>query len=184
MDESAVYNQADLAPFRRRLAELRQIVQHEAQGKHANALTKLLERQLNECGERSRLLYSILALTHAPDATLQMLSDSLAVLSVELLPIHERLVTIRRQLVALAAKEGPHKAELKPLQEELRRIDGCVGVLPLPPKLTLTENPHYLYQYQIENASTASSSSGPGAPSRPRKRCARACLRSASISRR
>ncbi|KAJ7289269.1 hypothetical protein C8J57DRAFT_1165101 [Mycena rebaudengoi] len=107
MDESAVYNQADLAPFRRRLAELRQIVQHEAQGKHANALTKLLERQLNEC-----------------DATLQMLSDSLAVLSVELLPIHERLVTIRRQLVALAAKEGPHKAELKPLQEELRRIDG------------------------------------------------------------
>ncbi|KAJ6599277.1 hypothetical protein DFH09DRAFT_31030 [Mycena vulgaris] len=42
---------------------------------------------------------------------------------VELIPIHERLVTIRRQFVALAAKEGPHKAELKPLQEELCKID-------------------------------------------------------------
>lgn len=50
MDESAVYNESDLAPFRRRLGDLRQIVQHE--GKHANALTKLLERQLNECGAR------------------------------------------------------------------------------------------------------------------------------------
>ncbi|KAJ7923529.1 hypothetical protein B0H13DRAFT_2316472 [Mycena leptocephala] len=85
MDESAVYNEADLAPFRRRLSEFRQIVQHE--GKQANALTKLLERQL-------------------------MNAESLSVLSVELVPIHERLVTIRRQLVALAAKEGPHKAEL------------------------------------------------------------------------
>lgn len=44
-------------------------------------------------------------------------------LSVELIPIHEKLVTTRRQLVALAAKEGSHKAELKPIQEELRKID-------------------------------------------------------------
>lgn len=44
-------------------------------------------------------------------------------LSPELAPIHQKLVHIRRQLVALAAKEGSHKAELKPLQEELRKID-------------------------------------------------------------
>ncbi|KAJ7625650.1 hypothetical protein FB45DRAFT_921957 [Roridomyces roridus] len=104
MDESAVYNEADLAPFRRRLSELRQIVQHE--GKQANALTKLLERQLNEC-----------------DAIVRSLAESLSVISVELVPIHERLVTIRRQLVALAAKDGSHKADLKPLTEELRKID-------------------------------------------------------------
>ncbi|KAJ7648579.1 hypothetical protein DFH06DRAFT_1300350 [Mycena polygramma] len=104
MDESNVYNESDLLPFRRRLGDLRQIVQHE--GKHANALTKLLERLLNEC-----------------DAIVRSLEESLSVLSVELIPIHERLVTIRRQLVALAAKEGSHKAELKPLQEELRKID-------------------------------------------------------------
>ena len=44
-------------------------------------------------------------------------------LSVELIPIHQRLVTLRRQLVALAAKDGPRKPELKPIQEELRKID-------------------------------------------------------------
>lgn len=64
--------------------------------------------------------------THAAvlkDTIVRSLQDSLSVLSVELIPIHERLVTVRRQLVALAAKEGTHKAELKPLAEELRKID-------------------------------------------------------------
>lgn len=51
------------------------------------------------------------------------MKESLSELSNELVPIHERLVMIRRQLVALAAKEGANKAELKPLQEELREID-------------------------------------------------------------
>jgi hypothetical protein len=52
MNESAVYNEADVAPFQRRLHELRQIVQHDVgSGKHPEALTKLLERQLNECGQ-------------------------------------------------------------------------------------------------------------------------------------
>jgi NTP pyrophosphatase (non-canonical NTP hydrolase) len=51
------------------------------------------------------------------------MQESLAVLSPELLPVHQKLVTIRRQLVSLAAKEGSQKSELKPLQEELRRID-------------------------------------------------------------
>jgi len=54
---------------------------------------------------------------------MRSLQDSLSVLSVELVPIHERLVTIRRQLVALAAKEGSHRAEIKSLAEELRKID-------------------------------------------------------------
>jgi predicted nucleic acid-binding Zn-ribbon protein len=51
------------------------------------------------------------------------MQDSLSDLSPELVSIHQRLVTIRRQLVALTAKEGTQKAELKPLQEELRKID-------------------------------------------------------------
>ena len=109
--------------------------------------------------------------TDITDNVLQSLQDSLAVLSPELMPIHERLVNVRRQLVALAAKETasqaamvlklheqstptpaddgateemesktptkdmPHpeqivlpklKAELKPLTEELRKIDSFV----------------------------------------------------------
>lgn len=51
------------------------------------------------------------------------MKDSLSELSPELVPIHERLVTIRRQLVALAAKDTFSKSEFKPLQEELRKID-------------------------------------------------------------
>ena len=43
-------------------------------------------------------------LTCPTEAIVRSLEDNLSVLSVELIPIHQRLVTIRRQLVALAAK--------------------------------------------------------------------------------
>lgn len=94
MNESGVYNESDLAPFHRRLTDLRRIVQHDADsGKHPMAMTTLLERQLNEC-----------------DNILHNLQESLSVLSPELIPIHERLVNARRQLVALAAKETAAQA--------------------------------------------------------------------------
>lgn len=130
MNESAVYNESDLAPFHRRLGELRQLVQQDSKNP---ALTKLLERQLNECGSsfiytsresfKLKVAFLICLLEFYTDAIVRSLEESLSVLSVELIPIHEKLVTIRRQLVALAAKPESHKAELKPLQEELRRID-------------------------------------------------------------
>ena len=51
MSESAFYNESDLLPFSRRLAELRQILQSDAEsGKHAKALIKVLERHITECG--------------------------------------------------------------------------------------------------------------------------------------
>ncbi|EIW58671.1 uncharacterized protein TRAVEDRAFT_168314 [Trametes versicolor FP-101664 SS1] len=95
MDESGIYNESDLNPFHRRLSELRNIVHHDMEsGKHPPAMTKLLDRQLNEC-----------------DNLLHKLQDSLSVLSPELIPIHERLVNIRRQLVALAAKETAREVD-------------------------------------------------------------------------
>lgn len=106
MYESAVYNESDLAPFRARLEELRRLIHNDNEGKHPKSLVKLLDRQLSEC-----------------DALVEQLNASLAVLSAELIHVHQRLVNIRRQLVALGAKEGSHKAELKPIQEELRKID-------------------------------------------------------------
>ena len=121
MNESALYNESDLAPFHRRLNELRQIVQQDS--KQPKALTKLLERQLHECGMSSIVILSSSTFSFHLDAIVNQLQESLSVLSPELLPVHQKLVTIRRQLVALAAKEGSQKAELKPLQEELRRID-------------------------------------------------------------
>ncbi len=45
------------------------------------------------------------------DNLLHKLQDSLSVLSPELIPIHERLVNIRRQLVALAAKETAREVD-------------------------------------------------------------------------
>ncbi|KAI0285953.1 hypothetical protein BGY98DRAFT_1087069 [Russula aff. rugulosa BPL654] len=107
MDESSVYNESDLAPFRRRLNDLRTIIKSDSEsGKHSEAMTKLLERQLWDS-----------------ESVLNTMQDNLSVLSVELLPLHERLVTIRRKLVGLAARGGLVKAELKPLHEELRKID-------------------------------------------------------------
>ncbi|KAI0299145.1 hypothetical protein BC826DRAFT_1090537 [Russula brevipes] len=107
MDESSVYNASDLAPFHRRLNYLRTIIKSDSEsGKHPESMTKLLERQLGEC-----------------ESVLNSMQDNLTILSVELLPVHERLVTIRRKLVALAAKGGASKADLKPLQEDLRKID-------------------------------------------------------------
>jgi hypothetical protein len=51
MNESAVYSESDLAPFRRRLADLHKIVEDDKNGgKHPGSMTKLLERELNHCG--------------------------------------------------------------------------------------------------------------------------------------
>ena len=51
------------------------------------------------------------------------MQGSLSVISPELIPIHERLVNIRRRLVALMARDKLKQTEFKPLLEELRKID-------------------------------------------------------------
>jgi hypothetical protein len=71
------------------------------------------------------------------DAIVKQLEESLSVFSPELVPVHERLVTIRRQLATLSAKEGTQKAELKPLQEELRKIDLLSVPSSYPPRLSI-----------------------------------------------
>jgi hypothetical protein len=50
MRESMVYSEADLGPFQKRLAELRQIVQDDA-ANHPPAMIELLERKLGQCGK-------------------------------------------------------------------------------------------------------------------------------------
>lgn len=51
------------------------------------------------------------------------MQESLSVISPELKSIHERLVNIRRKLVALAAKDTLKQTEIKLQLEELRKID-------------------------------------------------------------
>lgn len=70
MNESAIYNESDLAPFTRRLEQLRKLIKHDAEsGKHPVAMTKLLERQLGECGGYitcSSVMLSIPPFHHTP----------------------------------------------------------------------------------------------------------------------
>lgn len=49
--------------------------------------------------------------------------DSLKVLSIELVPIHNRLVPLRKELMALASQPKVNKTEFKQIVEELRKID-------------------------------------------------------------
>lgn len=58
MNESAVYNETDLAPFHKRLADLRQIIHQDAESnKHPRSITKLLERQVNDAGLFQYLMF-------------------------------------------------------------------------------------------------------------------------------
>ena len=52
MNESGVYNEGDLNPFHKRIAELRQIIKNDEESKrHPKAMITLLERQLKDCGK-------------------------------------------------------------------------------------------------------------------------------------
>lgn len=155
MNESGVYNERDLNPFHKRIAELRQIIKNDGESKrHSKAMIELLERQLKDCGtfspssqphisssQRRRLL--------SIDGILKELQGSLSVISPELIPIHERLVNIRRKLAALAAKEKLKQTDIKPLLEELRKIDSLsVFIMDRVKKLYLNVSPsHYTQLY-------------------------------------
>ena len=57
------------------------------------------------------------------DSGLQELTDRLSTLSPELGSIQQKLVSIKRQMAALASRKTFNPAELSPLVEELRTID-------------------------------------------------------------
>ncbi|OWZ67028.1 hypothetical protein AYX15_01780, partial [Cryptococcus neoformans] len=107
MDESGAYTEQFLIPFRDRLDQLRSVIKQDSlEGKHPEPIVRLMIRKL-EGVERQ----------------LDELFQSLTVLSVELVPIHQRLVQLRKELAALAAEPKPNKAEYKAILEELRKTD-------------------------------------------------------------
>ena len=54
---------------------------------------------------------------------LNELTSALGFISVELVPIHQRLVELRRQLAFMTADAKPNKVVHKAILEELRKID-------------------------------------------------------------
>lgn len=138
MKESGIYTMNDLQPFRIRLKDLRAMITAEADllqpgeedqvaphpdqaqpldvssmagedpASH-NALTELLLKKHDKCQRR-----------------LEELLKSLSVISVDLVPVHQKLITLRRQLVAIAARSNRTKVqkhELEAIAEELRKIE-------------------------------------------------------------
>ncbi|WVF66310.1 hypothetical protein IAT40_001050 [Kwoniella sp. CBS 6097] len=107
MNESGAYTEEILEPIKSRLDALKAVIAQDSEdGKHPEPIVRLMSRKL-EGVERQ----------------LDDLFASLSVLSVELVPIHQRLVALRKQLSALAAEPKPSKTEYKAVLEELRKID-------------------------------------------------------------
>ncbi|RSH84709.1 uncharacterized protein EHS24_006233 [Apiotrichum porosum] len=107
MDESGIYTEEYLLVFRERLNELREIIKNDhEEGRHPEAMLKYMSKKLD-----------------GTEAILDSLMESLSVLNAELVPLHNRLVLLRKQLMALATDTKPSKAEFKRIVEELRNID-------------------------------------------------------------
>src|SRR5262245_53218385 len=104
---SGVYTLADINPVRARLADMRAIVQKdELTGETPQSIMQLITDKLDMC-----------------DAALDELTKRLSTLSPELYSIQQKLVSIKRQMAALACRKSFNPSELAPLLEELKAID-------------------------------------------------------------
>ncbi|KAH8923267.1 hypothetical protein BT69DRAFT_1242315 [Atractiella rhizophila] len=107
LNESGIYTSSDLQPFVARVKEFKEMIRRDRRDKlHPEGLIRLLTHKLDICDEE-----------------LKSLLDSLSVLDVELVPLHQRLIQIRRKLAAIAAKLRPAKSEIEGLWAELKEID-------------------------------------------------------------
>ena len=104
--DTTAFTLADLDPVRSRLADMRVIVQKDKLGGTPESIMLLITHKLDLC-----------------DSLLQELIDRLSTLSSELTSIQQKLVSIKRQMAALASRKNFTPAELSPLVDELRAID-------------------------------------------------------------
>lgn len=116
LNESGIYTEADLKPYQSRLAELKQIIEDERA--RASSMTDAVER------DRDLAMTSLLlAKWDACDRLVKKLASSLSQLAIELYPMHQRLITLRRLLASIAARPRPSAADVQPILAELRAID-------------------------------------------------------------
>ncbi|KAK9318450.1 hypothetical protein V1522DRAFT_408226 [Lipomyces starkeyi] len=105
LKESRVYSNNDLAPIEDRLNEIKDIIERDVVSESAEII-QLIRAKISLC-----------------ETELKELQDSLAVVSQELLPTLQKLVSIRRQIVSIGSRAKFSISELKALQEELRNIE-------------------------------------------------------------
>lgn len=135
MKESGVYTSNDLQPFKARLAELKGIivaevdyfnpVDSDTDAPHPPQETPLDVTTMAEDPVSHKALIKLLLRKH--DRCQQRLNEllkSLSVISVDLVALHQKLINLRRQLVAIGAKGlKVNKGELDHVAEELRKIE-------------------------------------------------------------
>ncbi|KAK9464637.1 hypothetical protein V1512DRAFT_212744 [Lipomyces arxii] len=105
LKESRIYSNADLTPIEERLEEIKGIVDRDAVSE-SSELIQLIRAKIDVC-----------------EHELAELKESLSVISPDLLPTLQRLVSIRRQILSIGSKPKFSISELKVLQEELRHIE-------------------------------------------------------------
>ncbi|KAM0786507.1 hypothetical protein ACM66B_001965 [Microbotryomycetes sp. NB124-2] len=112
LNESGIYTEADLRPYQARLAELKGIIvegrtpEDAEDAAQEEALKKLLLSKWAVC-----------------DRLLKKLVGSLSSMSVELAPLHQRLITLRRLLASIAARPRPTASDVTNILAELRQIE-------------------------------------------------------------
>jgi len=145
MKESGIYTMNDLQPFRIRLKDLKAMITAEADllqpgesdemSRHPDQAQPLdVSSMSGEDPEAHNAMMQLLMKKHDRCQTrLEELLKSLSVISVDLVPLHQKLITLRRQLIAMAARSGSstsstnrtkvQKNELDAIAEELRKIE-------------------------------------------------------------
>jgi chromosome segregation ATPase len=116
-----------LEPFSERLASLKEIMkQDSADGKHPEPIVRLMSRKLEGVGKLTEARPEDKAGTDTPERQFTDLQASLSVLSVELVPIHQKIVALRKQLSMMSAEPKFNKTEFRAILEELRKVDQSV----------------------------------------------------------
>ncbi|KAJ2454854.1 hypothetical protein EV183_001274 [Coemansia sp. RSA 2336] len=113
MNDTGVYTDDDLEPFKKRLQEIRQLVDAEVS-----------RESEEESGKPTPELQLVLRRLRQCEKELALLEETTRVISDELTPIYEELVHIRRRLTALSfMAHDDAQTEAKELQKRLIEID-------------------------------------------------------------
>jgi len=125
MSETGAYTQEMLEPFSERLANLKEIMKRDsADGKHPEPIVRLMSKKLEGVGMSPRS--PTMSYTEKQERQYNDLQASLSVLSVELVPLHQKIVALRKELSVMSAEPKINKAEFRNILEELRKIDQYV----------------------------------------------------------
>lgn len=106
LDESSTYTEQDVQPIRERVEEISKLVQREDSQEEPQEIINLLTHKLKVCKE-----------------SLVSVEKSLEDIEPGLQPIMQRLVHIRREIMAICSRPKFKPQTLKPLEQEVAKIE-------------------------------------------------------------